>query len=78
MTPNEIAEYKRRWMRESGYPVRLHSDLVDKGKTWCKNNLQQHEWVLKQYTDVYEHTFWFEHKKHGKVFARKWPEYTNK
>ena len=58
MTPLEIHEYKLRW--KPGYTVRLHSDLVNEGKTWCRRNCERHQWSMSTYTDVYEHTFHFE------------------
>ena len=57
MTPVEISEYKLGW--KPGYTVKLHSDLVDLGKTWCRRRLQRHEWSMTEWTDVYEHTFHF-------------------
>lgn len=57
-TPQEITDYKQQWM--PGHSVRLHSDLEDKGRTWCKRCLDRWEWHLKKHTDVYEHTFYFE------------------
>jgi len=58
MTPQEIFEYKNTW--KPGFTVRLHSDLVIDGKTWCRRQLQRHQWSMTEYTDVYEHTFHFE------------------
>ena len=78
MTPLEISEYKQRWMaRGTCYPVRLHSDLADKGKTWCRKNLERHQWSVTIWTDVYEHTFFFEYKHDADEFTTQWPEYTN-
>ena len=39
MTPQEIFEYKNRW--KPGHTVQLHSDIVDRGKSWCKRHLEQ-------------------------------------
>ena len=75
MTPIEIHEYKLRW--KPGYTVRLHSDLVNEGKTWCRRNCERHEWSMSTYTDVYEHTFHFEHQDHGKKFETQWPKFIN-
>jgi hypothetical protein len=75
LTPVEIHEYKLRW--KPGYTVRLHSDLVDKGKTWCRRLLHRHQWSMSEYTDVYEHTFHFESQENAQEFAKQWPEYTN-
>ena len=66
MTPVEMFEYKLNW--KPGYSVKLHSDWVDKGKTWCRKNLKRHQWSMTQWTDVYEHTFHFEDPSAGKEF----------
>ena len=67
-TPLEIAEYKQRWMMRGGYPVSLHSDLDWKGKTWCRKNIERHQWSFSPWTDVYEHTFWFEDESNAEQF----------
>jgi len=78
MTPLEIAEYKQRWMsKEETHSVRLHSDLDTQGKTWCRRNLERWQWKMNTYTNVYEHTFFFELEEHAELFAQQWPEYTN-
>lgn len=60
MTPQELNEYKMQWMRVANHPVRIHSDLDVEGKDWCRRNLGRHEWSFQSWTDVYEHTFYFE------------------
>lgn len=66
MTPAEIFEYKQRW--KPGYTVRLHSDVVDRGKTYCKRVCEKQQWSVTTWTNVYEHTFHFEHKHHADEF----------
>ena len=66
MTPVEIHEYKLRW--KPGFRIKLHSDLDWKGKTWCRKNLQRHQWSMTSWTAVYEHTFNFEHQKDAQAF----------
>lgn len=75
MTPQEQHDYKLKWL--PGYPVRLHSDLDVQGKTWCKRNVERHQWSFTTYTNVYEHTFHFELEEHANEFAKQWPEYIN-
>ena len=75
MTPIEIFEYKNRW--KPGYTVRLHSDLVNEGKTWCRRNCERHQWSMSDYTNVYEHTFHFEIAEKGKEFEKQWPKFIN-
>lgn len=66
MTPQEIFEYKRKWL--PGYSVRIHSDRSHDAKTWCRTLLSQHQWSMTDYTDVYEHTFHFESEVVSKEF----------
>ena len=69
MTPIEIAEYKNRWLREgTAYSVPVHIDLTDRAKTWCRRQLERHQWSVTTYTDVYKHTFFFEDPKAGQNF----------
>jgi hypothetical protein len=71
LTPQEQFEYKNKW--KPGFTVRLHSDLDTQGKTWCKQNLEPHQWDYTRYTTAYGHTFHFEQKKHATKFAKQWP-----
>ena len=75
MTPQEQHDHKLKWL--PGYPVRLHSDLDNLGKAWCRKNIERHQWSFTIYTNVYEHTFHFELEEHATAFAEQWPEYTN-
>ena len=68
MTPLEISEYKRSWMSQSNNAVPVHSDLDVQCKAWCRKNLQRHEWSMTQYTNVYEHTFYFEDPANSQEF----------
>jgi hypothetical protein len=69
MTPQEVFEYKNRWMSSGGHPVRLHSDLDWQGKDWCRQNLERYQWRFDSYTAVYQHTFWFENELHAQQFS---------
>lgn len=78
MTPQETSDYKTRWMSTgNNNPVRLHSDLDVAGKDWCRKNLQRHQWSFSQWTDVYEHTFFFEKEQDAIEFKQNWPKYTD-
>ena len=70
MTPIEIFEYKRNWM--PGYSVRLHSDLRNQAKDYCKIQMMKHQWNVSEYTDVYEDTFYFEHRLDAQSFEARW------
>jgi hypothetical protein len=77
MTPQEIFEYKQRWMRNGGHPVRLHSDLDVEGKTWCRRTLERHQWSFLAHTDVYEHTFYFEDQNIAQQFEHEFGKWAN-
>ena len=66
LTPIEIHEYKLKWL--PGFSVRLHSDMVDEGKKWCRRNLQRSDWSMSSWTAVYEHTFHFENVLNAQNF----------
>lgn len=75
MTPQEMSDYKFRWM--PGHAVRLHSDLAVEGKDWCRRNLQRHQWSFSQWTAAYEHTFHFEDIKVSQNFAMEFGRFAN-
>jgi hypothetical protein len=78
MIPQEIADYKQRWMSTgNNNPVRLHSDLDITGKDWCRKHIQRHQWSFSQWTDVYEHTFYFELEEHAAAFIKAFTQFTN-
>jgi hypothetical protein len=70
MTPQEIFEYKTKWMEISSNPVEVHSDREFDAKQWCKKNLEQHQWHFSKYTDVYEDTFYFETVESKDIFEK--------
>lgn len=75
-TPQQISDYKRSW-KNNAFSVRLHSDMDVEGKDWCRKHLNRWQWSMDKYTDVYEHTFHFEHKHDAAVFQQEFPKYTN-
>ena len=78
MTPQEIADYKQRWMSTgNNNPVRLHSDLDTKGKTWCRRVLERHQWSFTAWTYNYEHTFYFEDLVVAQNFAMEFGRFVN-
>lgn len=68
MTPQEISDYRIKWMSKNPHPVKIHSDLEYQGKQWCKSILESHEWKFQKLTDVYEHTFYFENIRAAQNF----------
>ena len=69
MTPVEIFEYKNRWL-PNGYSITIHSDWDIYAKGWVKEKFEKHEWIWKEYTDVYRSTYHFEHLNHAKSFFK--------
>lgn len=69
-TPQQIADYKQQWMSKQPFAVELHSDYRSAGKDWCKTFLMKHQYVLKQYTDVYQDTWFFENQADADDFAK--------
>jgi hypothetical protein len=79
MTPQEIADYKQRWMSTgNNNPVRLHSDLDTEGKTWCRRQLERHQWSMTTWTGVYEHTFFFESQYVSQQFEQEFNDWIKK
>ena len=58
MTPQEQWSYKQRWIPQA-YQAPFHSDLLWKVKHWLRDNVPQHQWHIREWTNVYEHTVWF-------------------
>ena len=75
-TPQQISDYKRGWMMNSS-AVRLHSDKDVEGKDWCRRNLERWQWSFTRWTDVYEHTFYFEFKKDAEEFEQEFGRFAN-
>lgn len=75
MTPQEIQDYKTKWLMEDGKPVKIHSDLDVEGKFWCRRNLERQQWSFHSYTDMYQHTFYFEHDHHKQQFMQEFNDW---
>ena len=58
MTPLEITDYKKAWL--PGTVVFLHSDVCSRVLDWCKTNVPKHQYHLRRWTDVYQHSVCFE------------------
>jgi len=68
MTPQERFDYKMKWM--PGIEVPVHTDCETRAISWCKYNIENHEWTRKRYTDVYECTFHFENEATALIFKK--------
>jgi peroxiredoxin len=71
MTPQQRFDHKISWMRNATL-VTIHSDNEHAAKRWCKRNAQQHQWHCVRYTDMYEHTFYFEQMHTAKAFEQEY------
>lgn len=76
MTPQEIHDYKLKWM--PGYSVNVHSDLHIDCKYWCRKYLTRQEWSMQTYTHVYAHTFYFEKESASERFKTEFADWINK
>lgn len=78
LTPQQISDYKRKWMMTDPYCVPIHSDLRDRGLTWCKSKLDKETWKHSKFTNVYEDTFYFEDHHAGQVFEEEFISWVQK
>jgi hypothetical protein len=59
-TPQEIADYKRKWMSETAYEVQVDMDSDIWGKDWCRKNMERMDWSFEKHTRPDDsHTFFF-------------------
>jgi len=72
MTPQEITEYKQKWMSSGkSISVPFHSDKKLEATQFCRENFEQKDCWLRKYTDVYEHTMFFEKEDLAEKFRNK-------
>jgi hypothetical protein len=76
-TPQEVFEYKLKW-KPNAHVVDVHSDLDVQCKDWCRKNLNRWEWSMDSYTDVYSHSYFFEHKHDADKFRDKFTKWVDK
>lgn len=76
MTPIQLFEYKQRW-KHRAYSVRLHSDLEREGIEYCSVQMYKQQWGLIKHTNVYEHTFIFEHRQDALAFEKHFGYFAN-
>ena len=77
MTPQQAFDHKQKW-RPTAKTVDVHSDLHVACKDWCRRNIQRWEWSMDTYTDVYSHTFYFEHQEHAEQFSEEVKDWKDK
>jgi hypothetical protein len=77
MFPQDVFEYRQRWMRLAPHPVRIHSDLRNQAREYCKVQMHTSQWGHKQYTAVYEDTFYFQHPQDATAFRNYFKDWIN-
>lgn len=60
MSPQEISDYKRKWMMASYYESHTHTDLRSAVTEICKDQCFQWRYDIKRFTGVYQDTVRFE------------------
>ena len=76
MTPQELFEYKRKWLSESPNRVQVDIDSHIWGKDWCRKKLERHQWSFDKYTQPDDsHTFSFESNEDASNFVKAYREY---
>jgi len=68
MSPQEIYDHRMQWY--PGFSVSVHSDKERTCKEWCRLHMYSQEWSLTRNTDIFEHTFRFEHEAHARAFEQ--------
>jgi hypothetical protein len=66
-TPLEIFEYKN---KHCIFGVTIEETTDTAAKEWCKENLERHQWSFVRYTDVYEHTIFFDDESRATDFEK--------
>ena len=69
MTPQEITDYKQKWMSTKNYSVIFNDSMDVKAKDWCRRHLERHQWSMSAWTSQFEHTMFFEKEKDALKFA---------
>jgi phytoene/squalene synthetase len=64
MTPQEIVDYKRKWLGTARHETKIHSDYHRATRTWLKDHVPKHQWHIQEHTNVYESTVIFEQRNH--------------
>ena len=68
MTPQEIVDYKRKWMGYSQLETKIHSDYTSATRCWLKDHVPKHQYHVQEHTNVYETTVIFEDREHQNTY----------
>jgi hypothetical protein len=64
MTPQDIVDYKRRWMGKNPFETKIHSDYTSGTRVWLKDHVPKQQYHVQEHTNVYETTVIFEDNAH--------------
>lgn len=76
MTPDEISNYKQRWLATSATAVQLSSAHDVECKDWCRRHLERQQWSFSAFTTASTHTFWFENESDAAMFKAQFMDWT--
>ena len=68
MTPQEIADHKRRWMGSAKCRSDIHSDYTRASRSWLKDHVPKHQYHVLEHTDVYQTSIVFENNNHQQSY----------
>ena len=76
MTPQEVFEYKRKWLKESCYSIQVDVDSDVWGKDWCRKHIERTDWSFDRYTRPDDsHTFNFKDPRIAGEFLKSYKEH---
>ena len=79
MTPQEIADYKRKWMQETAFEVQVDIDSDVWGKDWCRKKMERMDWSFEKTTQPDDsHTFFFKDEEPAEEFLAAYREHNPK
>ena len=68
-TPQQISDYKRKWMQETAFEVQVDVDSDVWGKDWCRKRLDRIDWSFDKFTRPDDsHTFSFHYAGDAMAF----------
>jgi hypothetical protein len=75
-TPQEINEYKRKWMQETAFEVQVDIDSDVWGKDWCRKKMERMDWSFEKNTQPDDsHTFFFKEEDVAEKFLSAYREH---
>ena len=56
MTPQEIVDYKRKWMGYSQLETKIHSDWTGATRCWLKDHVPKQQYHVQEHTNCLLYT----------------------